>query len=245
MSRIFIITGKARRCRKEELWQLHHPRAGGRNRTLSLVRIWHTIWGYFPDKGRRICTGTPRLSVLELDPYMLMRRNIPISTGNIPIFPEVGAAIDWSGDLHDPGLRTFFPAQDPGPLSERATTGSRDCARETLFFKLRNCFRYVEKFCRRKNADQSTHAGCRFRYGWNCLTAVWMRSRLHKLQPRSLKIRQQTRPSGMHSERMVTGESDAPYVSESVSLSCGRVFINRTCRTIPQLYGELAGPEGI
>ena len=112
MSRIYIITGKGG-VGKTSLAAAHAVRSAreGRNTLLVSTDMAHNLGDIFQTKaGGYVQEIAPSLSVLELDPYMLMREEYPNINKTIAnLSGTVGAAIDSIGETYMiPGLENLF-----------------------------------------------------------------------------------------------------------------------------------------
>ena len=108
MSRIYIITGKGG-VGKTSLAAAHAVRSAreGHNTLLVSADMAHNLGDIFQTKaGGYVQELAPCLSVLELDPYMLMREEYPNINKTISnLSGTVGAAIDSIGETYMiPGL---------------------------------------------------------------------------------------------------------------------------------------------
>ena len=112
MSRIYIITGKGG-VGKTSLAAAHAVRSAreGHNTLLVSADMAHNLGDIFQTKaGGYVQEIAPSLSVLELDPYMLMREEYPNINKTIAnLSGTVGAAIDSIGETYMiPGLENLF-----------------------------------------------------------------------------------------------------------------------------------------
>lgn len=112
MSRIYIITGKGG-VGKTSLAAAHAVRSAreGHNTLLVSADMAHNLGDIFQTKaGGYVQKIAPSLSVLELDPYMLMREEYPNINKTIAnLSGTVGAAIDSIGETYMiPGLENLF-----------------------------------------------------------------------------------------------------------------------------------------
>ena len=112
MSRIYIITGKGG-VGKTSVAAAHAVRSAreGRNTLLVSADMAHNLGDIFQTKaGGYVQEIAPCLSVLELDPYMLMREEYPHINRTISnLSGTVGAAIDSVGETYMiPGLENLF-----------------------------------------------------------------------------------------------------------------------------------------
>lgn len=112
MRRIYIITGKGG-VGKTSVAAAHAVRSArdGHNTLLVSADMAHNLGDIFQTKaGGHIQEIAPRLSVLELDPYMLMREEYPNINKTISnLSGTVGAAIDSIGETYMiPGFENLF-----------------------------------------------------------------------------------------------------------------------------------------
>ena len=112
MSRIYIITGKGG-VGKTSVAAAHAVRSAreGHNTLLVSADMAHNLGDIFQTKaGGSVQEIAPCLSVLELDPYMLMREEYPNINKTISnLSGTVGAAIDSIGETYMiPGLENLF-----------------------------------------------------------------------------------------------------------------------------------------
>ena len=93
MGKIFIITGKGG-VGKTSVAAAHAVRSAdeGINTLLISADMAHNLGDIFQvEAGGSVKQIAPCLSLLELDPYLLMRRNIPMSTRRWRISPAAAA----------------------------------------------------------------------------------------------------------------------------------------------------------